>query len=194
MSQTPLTIEQLKAIAPRMSAMPADAAALFPGLVFAMGLAEITTPLRVAGYLSQVLHECGEFRWMHEIWGPKGNQTKYDPPHDLARRLGNTEAGEGFKYRGRGTIQLTGKYNYNEFSKYVGRDCVADPELVATHYPHVAAAWYWNRNKLNRFSDARDILGLSQMVNYGVTGKSEPMNWPERQKYWHRTLEVLGAK
>jgi len=107
-----------------------------------------------------------------------------------ANRMGNgSEAsGDGFKFRGRGYIQLTGKNNYTSFSTFVGEDCVANPDLVATKYPLASAAFYFNSNKIwaicDRGADDATVTRVTKAVNGGTTGL------PERLKNFK---EFIGA-
>jgi putative chitinase len=96
-----------------------------------------------------------------------------------ANRMGNGDeaSGDGFKFRGRGYIQLTGKNNYTSFSTFVGEDCVADPDLVATKYPLASAAFYFNSNNIwaicDRGADDGTVTSVTKAVNGGTTGLSE---------------------
>ena len=92
----------------------------------------ITTPLRTAAFLAQLAHESGELQFMEEIWGPTAAQKRYEPPSDLARRLGNTQPGDGRRFKGRGPIQITGRANYKTFGDLMERDLVGNPEQAAT--------------------------------------------------------------
>lgn len=108
----------------------------------------LKTPLQICHFLAQVLHESGAFRFKSEIWGNTPAQQRYDTREDL----GNTpeKDGDGYKYRGRGWIQLTGKANYRKASLALGVDFVKSPDLAA-EYPYVAllAGWYWEKVKIN---------------------------------------------
>lgn len=157
----------------------------------------INTPLRLAHFLSQCSHESGNFRLTVENlnYGSKGLLTvfkKYFPTQEKAKlyerkpekiaslvyggRMGNgVEAtGEGWKYRGRGYIQLTGKNNYKAFDAVVPESVVQQPELVATKYPLLSAAWYWNSRKINPVADqgATDevVAKVTKLVNGGAIG------------------------
>ncbi len=96
-----------------------------------------------------------------------------------ANRMGNGDeaSGDGFKFRGRGYIQLTGKNNYTSFSKFVGEDCVANPDLVATKYPLASAAFYFNSNKIwaicDRGADDATVTSVTKAVNGGTHGLAE---------------------
>src|SRR5262252_1647667 len=151
----------------------------------------ITTNLRLAHFLAQCALESTGFKATVENLNYSAQRIpqvfgKYfrgvDPgpyahnPQKLgsrvyANRMGNGDeaSGEGFKYRGRGYIQLTGKSNYSSFSKFIGEDCVADPDLVATKYPLASAAFYFSSNNIwaicDRGADTGTITKVSEAVN-----------------------------
>lgn len=144
----------------------------------------INTPKRQAMFLAQVAHESGEFRWMEEIWGPTPVQLRYEGRKDL----GNIKPGDGFRYKGRGPIQLTGRNNYRAAGKALGVDLEGSPELALE--PTVAfaiAGWYWDSRKLNRMADTDDIIGVTKSINGGLTGIAD------RQAKWTHIKRVLGA-
>src|SRR5688572_18062653 len=78
---------------------------------------EINNLRRTSAFIAQLAHESGEFNFMEEIWGPTPAQKRYEPPSDLARTLGNTQPGDGKRFKGRGPIQLTGRANYQKFGE-----------------------------------------------------------------------------
>ena len=108
---------------------------------------------------------------------------------DFGRKnLGNTEFGDGAKYKGRGLIQLTGKANYTQAGAALGIDLVNSPELVSQpKYAALTAGWFWDKNKLNTFADADDIEGMTRKINGGTIGLDD------RKKHIAHALEVLGA-
>jgi putative chitinase len=161
---------------------------------------QINTPLRLAHFLAQCGHESGGFRVVNENlnYSAKGLQgifKKYFPTPALAEqyqrkpekianrvyasRMGNgaEASGEGFKFRGRGYIQLTGKVNYTAFGKAAGVDTLTNPDLVATKYPLLSAAWYWNSRKLSAVADqgATDVVvtKATKLVNGGTIGLAD---------------------
>ena len=161
---------------------------------------QINTPLRLAHFLAQCGHESGGFRVVNENlnYSAKGLQgifKKYFPtpalaeryqrkPEKIANRVyasrmgnGDEASGEGFKFRGRGYIQLTGKVNYTAFGKAAGVDTLTNPDLVATKYPLLSAAWYWNSRKLNAVADqgATDavVTKATKLVNGGTIGLAD---------------------
>lgn len=180
------TIDQLKLVMPRMERNPKTCASLFPHLVAAMEEAEINTKGRIAAFLAQVAHESAEFKYMEEVWGPTPQQLKYEPPSQSAARLGNTQAGDGFRYRGRGPVQITGRENYRLCGQALGVDLVAKPELLCTpEYAFRSACWYWTKRKLNSLADAGDFSGITQRINGGYNGLES------RLEFYNRALAVL---
>lgn len=150
----------------------------------------VDTKLRIVHFLAQIMHESGGFKWLRELWGPTEQQKKYDPPFNLAKTLGNFNKGEGFKYRGRGLIQLTGKYNYQKFTDEVGKDFgtnfVLQPDLVETApYAVLVAGWYWNQKNINDLADRDDLRGVTRRINGGFNGLED------RRKYLKRAKLVL---
>ena len=157
----------------------------------------ISNPTRLAHFLSQVAHESGNFKFVNENlkYSSKGLMAifkKYFPtealataferkPEKIANKVyanrmgnGNEASGEGYKFRGRGYIQLTGKDNYKAFSDFIGEDCVANPDLVATKYPLTSAAFFFHKNKLWDICDkghSHDIVtAVTKRVNGGTIG------------------------
>jgi putative chitinase len=161
---------------------------------------ELNTPLRLAHFLAQAGHESGGFKALNENlnYGAKGLLgifKKYFPTEDLAKqyerkpekianrvyggRMGNgpEATGEGYKYRGRGYIQLTGKDNYTAFGKSINENIAATPDLVATKYPLLSAAWFFNKNGLHKLADggATDavVTSITKRVNGGTIGLAD---------------------
>ena len=181
-----LTDAQLQQIMPNLAS--AKRALYLPHLNAAMQAHGIATPLRTAAFVAQLAHESGEFRWMEEIWGPTAAQLRYEPPGTLAAKLGNTQAGDGKRFKGRGPIQITGRFNYATFGGLLGLDLVGNPALAAT--PEVAfatAGLYWQRNGLNELADARDFVTITRRINGGTNGLAD------RQMYYERAKTVLGT-
>jgi putative chitinase len=158
---------------------------------------QINTPLRLCHFLSQCGHESGNFKAVNENlnYGAKGLRgvfPKYFPTDALATeyerkpekiankiyggRMGNgpEASGEGYKFRGRGYIQLTGKDNYAAFDKSVTDNILENPDLVATKYPLLSAAWFWNSRALNALADKgatdADVTAITKKVNGGTIG------------------------
>ncbi|UOF80916.1 chitinase A [Caudoviricetes sp.] len=140
---------------------------------------EINTPEREAMFLAQVAHESGGFNYVKELASGEAYEGRKD--------LGNTQAGDGVKYKGRGLIQITGRKNYSDCSAAIGRDVVASPELLET--PELAArsaGWFWSSRKLNDIADRGDFLLVTKRINGGTNG------FADRQAYYKRASEVLA--
>jgi putative chitinase len=174
---------------------------------------ELNTPLRLAHFLAQAGHESGGFKAVNENlnYGAKGLLTifkKYFPteakakeyerkPEKIANlvygaRMGNgAEAtGEGYKFRGRGYIQLTGKDNYKAFDAVVAENILEQPDLVATKYPLLSAAWFFHKNGLHKIADggATDavVTSVTKRVNGGTIGL------PDRIKHFKEYYSLLA--
>lgn len=141
----------------------------------------IDSELRICHFLAQVLHESSAFWYTAEIWGNTPAQKKYDTRTDL----GNSAEvdGDGYLYRGRGWIQLTGKANYITAGKAFNQDFVGNPDLVQ-QYPWAAmvSGWYWDSRKLNQYADNDDIMAVTQRVNGGYNGIDDRKMWLARAK------------
>ncbi|MGP5481154.1 glycoside hydrolase family 19 protein, partial [Pseudomonas helleri] len=104
-----------------------------------------------------------------------------------AGRMGNSAPGDGWKYRGRGLIQLTGKTNYRRCGEALGLDLLTQPELLEKpQHACMAAAWFWGSNGLNSLADKGDIETITQRINGGLTGLAD------RQAIYARALKVLA--
>jgi putative chitinase len=159
----------------------------------------ITNNLRLAHFLAQCGHESGGFKAVSENLnysadGLKKIFGKYFPgnlnesyarqPEKIAARVyasrmgnGDEASKEGFKFRGRGYIQLTGKANYTNFTKFIGEDCVSNPDLVATKYPLASAAFFFDSNKLwsicDKGADDATVTAVTKRVNGGTIGLAD---------------------
>lgn len=121
--------------------------------------------------------------------GPTEAQQRYEPPSDLAAKLGNVHPGDGFRYRGRGPIQLTGRANYVKYGRWLGVDLESDPDLA--ELPHVAfltAALYWANHGLNDMADIREFIMITKAINGGINGLAD------RQRYYLTAKRVLGVE
>jgi putative chitinase len=158
---------------------------------------KIDTPLKLAHFLAQCGHESGGFKVVNENLnyssdGLKKVFPKYFPgnlsesyarqPEKIASRVyggrmgnGTEPTKEGFKFRGRGYIQLTGKDNYTSFGKSIGENLIDNPDLVSTKYPLLSAAWFFSRNCLGKCVDATDVTvtNVTKCVNGGTNGLSD---------------------
>ena len=172
---------------------------------------EINTPQRVAGFLAQCAHESGGFRALKENLNYKAESLtkvfpKYFPSLDIAKayahnqemianrvyggRMGNGDehSGDGFRYCGRGLIQLTGKNNYTSFAESLEMEVTDVPEYLATFEGAVqSACWFWETNNLNQWADKGDILTMTKRINGGTIGLED------RQKHYSHALHVFGA-
>ena len=181
-----LTDAQLQKIMPNLAV--AKRTLYLPHLNAAMAAHGIDTALRTAAFIAQLAHESGEFRWMEEIWGPTAAQLRYEPPSDLGRRLGNTQVGDGKRFKGRGPIQITGRFNYQTYGDLLGIDLAGEPSRAAA--PEVAfatAGLYWQRNGLNELADARQFVTITKRINGGTNGLAD------RQMYYERAQSMLVA-
>ena len=118
-----ITQQQLLQILPNAGAV---AGVFVPVLNAAMGHYQIIGPKRVAAFIAQIGHESGQLKYVKEIWGPTAARAKYEGRNDL----GNTVAGDGSKYRGRGLIQITGRANYMACGEALSLDLIKQPELL----------------------------------------------------------------
>jgi len=173
----------------------------------------ITNNLRLAHFLAQCGHESGGFRAVQENlnYSAKGLATTFRKyfiseaaagpyarnPQKIASkvyggRMGNgpEATGDGFKFRGRGYIQLTGRDNYTRFAKFIGEDTVNNPDLVATKYPLASAAFFFDSNKLwaicDKGADAATVTAVTKRVNGGTIGL------PDRIKHFKEYYELLS--
>jgi predicted chitinase len=159
-----------------------------PFLRKAMVTYKIDTPVRQAAFLAQIAYESAELRYVQEIWGPTSQQKSYDPPGDLAARLGNTQLGDGRRFRGRGPLQITGRDDYKKFGALLGLDLINNPDLAATlEVMFNVAALRWKELGLNELADRQDFVTITRRINGGLSGLAE------RRKYYEIAIQVLGA-
>lgn len=147
----------------------------------------INTPMRVAMFLAQALHESGEFRWLREL-GSDAYLEKYDTG-ELAKRLGNTpeDDGDGQLYRGRGIFQVTGKDNYRWCGQKLQLPLLEKPELLENPRHAVAAAiWFWEWKGLNVHADHGALVTVTTAINGGSNGIDE------RRTYYTKAKAALG--
>jgi putative chitinase len=141
-----------------------------PYLEAAMSEFEINTASRQAMFLAQIGHESGGLRYTTEIWGPTPAQSRYEGRKDL----GNVQPGDGYKFRGRGLIQTTGRYNYEATGKALGVDLLSNPEALAKPtFSARSAAWFWMTKGLNQIADKGDNLAATKRINGGTNGLSD---------------------
>ena len=171
----------------------------------------INTPQRVAAFIAQAAHESGGFTALHENlnYRPETLQKvfpKYFPTADLAsqyahnpemianrvyaNRMGNGDeaSGDGFRYCGRGLIQLTGKQNYQSFADSIETPVEQVPDFLQTFEGAVqSACWFWENNNLNQYADSGDILTMTKRINGGTIGLED------RQQHYNQALQVFGS-
>jgi len=176
---------------------------------------DINTPQRIASFIAQCAHESGNFVALKENLNYKWETLrrlfpKYFPTDEMAKdyasrpnkqaaianriyagRMGNGDesSGDGFRYCGRGLIQLTGRSNYQAFADSLEMDINDVPEYLATFEGAAqSACWFWETNNLNKFADADDILNMTKRINGGTIGLQD------RIKHYKHALHVLGVK
>lgn len=138
---------------------------------------KITTPRRIAAFIAQAAHESGKFQWFTEL-GNRSYFNKYEPRTSIGKRLGNTVSGDGYKYRGRGIFQLTGRWNYQRYSELISLDLVNNPSIASE--PVIAchiACEYWNQHKLNTLADEDNMRAITKRINGGYNGLEERLRY-----------------
>lgn len=203
-----ITKEKLLQIFPQAINSPMNLDELVEGL---NASSQLTTINRMAGFLAQAAHESAQFKVVKENlnYSAEGLRRvfgKYFPTDALAvtyarqpvkianrvyaNRMGNGDeaSGEGFKFRGRGFFQVTGKENYIACGKELGVDLLTTPEALERTKPALASAlWYWKSRNLNRYADSDDIRGMTKAVNGGYNGLDE------RTHYYLVAKKVLST-
>lgn len=147
---------------------------------------EINTELRLCHFLGQVGHETGELRYREEI--------ATGANYEFRKSLGNVRAGDGRKFKGRGIIQLTGRYNYQLFADAYNLQIVMlKPEIIATEDDLCAltAFFYWKRNRLNSIADANNIKLLTRRINGGYNGLNDRIRLYNNAK---KSLDIIKGK
>jgi putative chitinase len=178
---------------------------------------DISTPNRIAGFIAQCAHESNNFNSLEEnlnyreetllkvfprYFGaaPKRNAKEYAKnPEKIANyvymdefrtsKMGNVNEGDGWRFRGRGLKQLTGRENYTNFGKSMGMTAEQAADYVATEKGAIeSACWFWNAKKLNAIADAGDIVKMTKVINGGDIGLAD------RKDRWENALAILGGK
>jgi len=176
---------------------------------------QIDTPMRQASFIGQCSHESANFKVLEEnlnyraatllklfprtakrTWGftPEEAAAYERQPKKIANRIyGNRmnnrdeASGDGFRFRGRGILQLTGAANYHHASKALGVDFIMEPDLVATpKYAAMTAGWFWNTHKINQFADVQDWVTMTKRINGGTIGLDD------RIKHIMQALQILS--
>lgn len=144
---------------------------------------KIDTPLRMAHFLAQIAHESNELRNVKEIGSPSYFE-KYDTGK-LKKMLGNLKPGDGYKYRGRGLIQITGRANYMAYQNSLRckGDIITHPELLEKPLGAVKSAmWFWKEHGLNELADKDSVLAVTRKINGGTNGLESRKNYLTRAK------------
>ena len=171
----------------------------------------IDTPQRVAAFIAQAAHESGNFTALHENLNYRAVTLrkvfpKYFPTDEMAaqyaqqpekianrvyaNRMGNgpEESGDGFRYCGRGLIQLTGQQNYQNFADSIETPLEQVPDFLQTFEGAVqSACWFWENNNLNQYADTDDILTMTKRINGGTIGLED------RKRHYEHAKHVFGA-
>jgi putative chitinase len=175
-----------------------ERARLYADLLSAgMAFYNITTPLRQAMFLPNVGHESGRLQYTTEIWGPTPAQKGYEGRRDL----GNTELGDGSRFRGRGFIQTTGRANYIAVrdrlrERFTGvPDFVTDPAALAEpQWAALSACDYWDMHRLNDWADKGDFDGVCDLINRGrkTQADGDSNGWADRLALYNAARAALG--
>lgn len=152
-----------------------------------LNLYSINTNQRLAHFLSQAHHESGGLKWLREIWGPTVTQRGYE----YRRDLGNVQKGDGFRFRGAGVLQMTGRWNYQRFADYIKDPfiLVKGCDYVADNYPFSSAGHWWKANGMNDLVDSgASVEQVTRKVNGGITGLKD------RQNQYDRIVKLLKER
>jgi predicted chitinase len=172
-----LTDDELRQIMPNCA--PQKRTDYFPFIQQAMQEFAITTYLRESAFLAQLAHESGELRYMEEIASGSAYEGRKD--------LGNTQPGDGKRFKGRGPIQLTGRANYAKYGQLLGLDLVNNPTMAATkEVGFRIAGQFWKLNGLNELADQQKFETITRRINGGINGLAD------RIKYYERAKKVLS--
>lgn len=165
------------------------AAMFLPHLLEGFGVYDIGTAQRQAAFLAQIGHESGSLRYTSEIWGPTEAQRRYEGRADL----GNTQPGDGSRFRGHGLIQTTGRANHAAArdrlrARFVGvPDFEAQPEsLGLVRWAALSACDFWGMKRLNPLADAGDMIAITRRINGGLNGIDD------RLRRWDNARTALG--
>lgn len=133
------------------------------------------TPLREAAFLAQIAHESGSLQFTRELASGAAYEGRKD--------LGNTEPGDGIRYKGRGLIQITGRSNYLDCGTALGLDLIGEPELLESpENASRSAGWFWETHGLNELADKGDFLLITKRINGGTNGYQERVAYYDRAK------------
>ncbi len=173
------TVENLKAIMPNASS--SDITTYVKPLNRVLHDFNLATTVRACAFIAQIAHESGSLRYKEEIASGQA--------YEVRRDLGNTQPGDGKRYKGRGLIQLTGRANYRQCGQALDLPLEQNPELVVKDpYTNAAvAAWYWQSRNINDAADSGDFQKVTRLINGGLNGYSD------RVQYWERAKKVFSS-
>lgn len=139
---------------------------------------EIFTPKRLRAFLAQIGHESNEFRAVEEYASGKAYEGR--------RALGNTQPGDGQRFKGRGLIQITGRANYAELAEALGIDFISSPDLLKNpRYACLSAGWFWHKRKLNALADQEAFEQITRRINGGLNG------YPHRLALYQKAKDII---
>jgi putative chitinase len=190
-----ITLEQFKQMIPSNK----DAASWYSIAIPLFEKYNLNTVNRIAGFMAQTSHESNDFNVLQENLNYSATRllqvfpsyftketaaSSAKKPEIIANivyndanrknKIGNTQPGDGYRFRGRGIIQLTGRWNYDKFGKSIGKTAEEAASYLETKQGALESAlWYWNINNINKFADSDDINGMSKAVNGGDVGLAE---------------------
>jgi putative chitinase len=173
-------VSSLKGVMPAANRLKIDL--YYPHLVAGMAAREIDTPLRQAHFIAQLAHESGSFVFAEELATGEAYEGRAD--------LGNTQPGDGRRFKGRGLIQLTGCANYRDYGRSIGVDMedgvshltvATDPQRAVD-----VACWFWAKKKLNKHADADDVKKVTRRINGGTNGLADRKHFLERARFFLR--------
>lgn len=174
-----LRVEDLLAICPYRSRTLLEK--FVEPLSAAMEEFEINTPKRQAAFIAQIAHESGGFKWLTELASGDAYEGRLD--------LGNSQPGDGRRFKGRGLIQITGRANYAACGAALGLDLLARPEqLSELENACRSAAWFWESRGLNDLADADQFKTITRRINGGLNG------FEDRKAHWERAKRVFGVQ
>jgi putative chitinase len=183
---TRVTADDLRRLAPKGDS--AMLTRLAPSLSVTLARYGITTPRRFAHFIAQAAHETAGFQTLVEYGDDPYFNKRYGPQTSVGKRLGNTQPGDGARFRGRGIFQCTGRFNYSKYGKAIGIDLVGQPARAADPVNSIQIACeYWKAKGLNALADADDIEGITRKINGGLNGLAD------RKAYLAKAKAIVGG-
>jgi putative chitinase len=174
----------LRRVIRRKDLTPAEYKLLARQLAVAMVRNDIRTTRRATMFIAQTAHESGGYRWREELASGAAYEGRFD--------LGNTQPGDGPRFKGRGYIQITGRANVAQMSGVLGVDFVSNPELLATRKwaARSAAAW-WRTHGCSQLADTGDFVAVTRRINGGTRGLEDRLRYYRRaRRPWNRRMLV----